>query len=566
MRTTDNQHRTWWPLAGLSLGAFMLLIDVSIVNTALPRMATSLDASFTSLQWVVDIYAVALAALLLVTGSLADLHGRRRVFVWGLVLFGLASLACGLAPDAGTLIAARAVQGAGAAAMFAANAPLISATYHGRDRGIAFGVWGAVNGAAVGCGLALGGVLTEYIDWRAIFFVNVPLTLVTLWITLRTVPESRAPRRSGARVDWAGAALFTLSAAALTYGLVRGGDAGWSDRLTIWSLAVAAAAATGFVLVEQARGTALARGTRPGPAPLLDLALLRNRSFAVLLGVALLTQAAAFTHFVYSALWVQSVLGMSPLRAGLASLPMAGTSFLVAAIFGGRLQRMRPQYPLGAGVLVTGVGALAQMLVAPGSSWTALLPGFVLIGVGVGMALTVLISAALSAVPPERSGTASGAVNTARQLGYALGIAVLGTVFASRVRETLTGRGVPEAAAEAAGSGRAREAGVPMGLVREAFATGLDRIFVICGVTALVAGVAVLLFVRGRAATEHAPHGGQGSVRGTAAGDAAAPGGGSEAAADGSGRDEAGRPVPSSAHSARSSAHSAHSSARSSAS
>ncbi|MGX9227740.1 MFS transporter [Streptomyces albus] len=223
---------SWWPLVALSLGGFMLLIDVTIVNTALPRMATALDASFSSLQWVVDVYAVALAALLLAAGSLADLHGRRRVFTSGLALFAVASLACGLAPDAGWLIAARAVQGIGAAAVFAANAPLITAVYHGRARGVAFGVWGAVNGAAAGCGLALGGLLTEYVNWRAIFFVNVPLTAVALWITYRTVPESRPPRREGARVDWAGAALFTLSAGAGTYGLVRGGDAGWSDALS----------------------------------------------------------------------------------------------------------------------------------------------------------------------------------------------------------------------------------------------------------------------------------------------------------------------------------------------
>jgi EmrB/QacA subfamily drug resistance transporter len=510
MKDTDNERGKWWPLAGLSIGAFMLLIDVTIVNTALPRMATSLGASFTSLQWVVDIYAVALAALLLVAGSLADLHGRRRVFTWGLALFGLASLACGLAPDAGTLIAARAVQGAGAAAVFAANAPLITSTYQGRDRGIAFGVWGAVNGAAAGCGLALGGVLTEYVDWRAIFFVNVPVTVLALWITFRTVSESRAPRREGARVDWAGAVLFTLCAAALTYGLVRGGDAGWSDRLSVGALVTAGLAGVGFVLVERAlgirmRGAREVRGARArgGSAPLLDLALLRNRSFAVLMGAALLTQAAAFTHFVYSALWVQSVLGMSPLRAGLAVLPMAGVAFLVASVFGGRLQRMQPQYPLGAGVLVIGAGALAQTQVAPDSSWTALLPGFVLIGVGVGMALTVLVSAALSAVPPDRAGVASGAVNTFRQLGYALGIAVLGTLFASRVREVLTGEGVPRAAADAAGGGRAREARVPMDLVREAFAAGLDRIFIVCGVTALGTGLAVLLFVRGRPATDH---------------------------------------------------------------
>lgn len=519
MEKENNRDRSWWPLTALCLGGFMLLIDVTIVNTALPRMATSLDASFTSLQWVVDVYAVALAALLLVAGSLADLHGRRRVFVTGLVLFALASLACGLAPDAGTLIAARAVQGVGAAAVFAANAPLITATYQGRDRGIAFGVWGAVNGAAAGCGLALGGVLTEYVNWRAVFFVNVPLTLIALWITFRTVPESRAPRRPGARVDRAGAVLFTLCAGTLTYGLVRGGDAGWSDPRAAGSLIVSVLAGAAFVLVERARSTARARGAAhrenasAGPEPLLDLALLRNRSFAVLMATALLTQAAAFAHFIYSALWAQSVLGMSPLEAGLAILPMAGFSFLVASLFGGRLQRLRPQYPLGLGVLVIGAGVLSQLAVAPESSWTVLLPGCVLIGVGVGMAVPVLISAALSALPPERAGIAGGAVNTFRQLGYALGVAVLGTVFAGRVREVLTGHGVPRAAAEAVGGGRAREAGVPMELVREAFAAGLDRIFLLCGAAALASGAAVLLCVRGRAATEHGSGGGSGAGR-----------------------------------------------------
>ncbi|MEW2220952.1 MFS transporter [Streptomyces sp. NPDC006990] len=515
MENENNRARSWWPLTALCLGGFMLLIDVTIVNTALPRMATSLDASFTSLQWVVDVYAVALAALLLVAGSLSDLHGRRRVFVVGMVLFALASLACGLAPDAGTLIAARAVQGVGAAAVFAANAPLITAIYQGRDRGIAFGVWGAVNGAAAGCGLALGGVLTEYVDWRAVFFVNVPLTLIALWITFRTVPESRAPRRPGARVDRAGAVLFTLCAGTLTYGLVRGGDAGWSDPRAAGSLAVSVLTGAAFVLVERARSAARAHGAQgdasAGPEPLLDLALLRNRSFAVLMATALLTQAAAFAHFIYSALWAQSVLGMSPLEAGLAILPMAGFSFLVASLFGGRLQRLRPQYPLGVGVLVIGAGVLSQLAVAPESSWTVLLPGCVLIGVGVGMAVPVLISAALSALPPERAGIASGAVNTFRQLGYALGVAVLGTVFAGRVREVLTGHGVPREAAEAAGGGRARETGVPMELVREAFAAGLDRIFLLCGAAALASGAAVLLCVRGRAAAEHGSGGGSGA-------------------------------------------------------
>lgn len=180
----------WWPLAAVALGNVLLLVDVTIVNSALPRIADGLGATLTSLQWVLDIYALALAALLMVAGSAADLLGRRRLYVAGLTLFALASLACGLAPDAGVLVAARAVQGAGAAAMFATTTPLLMATYQGRDRGVAFGVWGGVSGAAAAAGPVLGGLLTEYVDWRAIFLVNLPLTAVAVWITVRRVPES----------------------------------------------------------------------------------------------------------------------------------------------------------------------------------------------------------------------------------------------------------------------------------------------------------------------------------------------------------------------------------------
>lgn len=203
-------RRSWWPLAAITLGNFMLLIDVTIVNTALPQVARGLDASFTSLQWVMDIYALALAALLMVAGSAADLFGRRRLYLVGLAVFAISSLACGLAPDAGVLIAARAVQGLGAAAMFATNTPLLMATYSGRDRGIAFGVWGGTSGAAAAVGPVLGGVLTEYVDWRAIFLVNLPLTAIAVWITVRSIDESRGV--PGVRIDWPGAASFTVCA------------------------------------------------------------------------------------------------------------------------------------------------------------------------------------------------------------------------------------------------------------------------------------------------------------------------------------------------------------------
>ncbi|ATL84052.1 MFS transporter [Streptomyces malaysiensis subsp. malaysiensis] len=492
-------RRSWWPLAAITLGNFMLLIDVTIVNTALPQVARGLDASFTSLQWVMDIYALALAALLMVAGSAADLFGRRRLYLVGLAVFAISSLACGLAPDAGVLIAARAVQGLGAAAMFATNTPLLMATYSGRDRGIAFGVWGGTSGAAAAVGPVLGGVLTEYVDWRAIFLVNLPLTAIAVWITVRSIDESRGV--PGVRIDWPGAASFTVCAGGLTYGLMRGGEEGWADTGTVASLVVAAIALLAFAMVE--------RGKRQ---PLLDLALLRRPTFAVLMAAALLLQAAAFPYLTYAGLWLQSVLGMSPVQAGLAVTPMAGVSLVVGAAGGRLLERVAPGRTLGGGLLLVGTGALVNAaMVTPDAGWTAFAPGLALAGLGIGLAMPVLVSAALGSAPPERAGMASGAVNTFRQLGYALGIAVLGTVFATRVRDMVDDSGSVPAraagqAAEAISGGHAdaviaaappARADAARALVHESFAAGLDRICVIAGIAALAAGLLVLAVVRG---------------------------------------------------------------------
>ncbi|MFJ8675863.1 MFS transporter [Streptomyces sp. NPDC093589] len=458
----------WWPLVAITLGNFVLLVDVTIVNAALPRISDGLNASFTSLQWVMDIYALALAALLMVAGSAADLFGRRKLYVAGLALFALASLACGLAPDAGTLIAARAVQGVGAAAMFATNTPLLMAAYRGRDRGAAFGIWGGTSGAAAAVGPVLGGLLTEYVDWRAIFLVNLPLAAIAVAITLRHVQESHGDRT--ARIDWPGAASFTVCAGALTYGLMRGGEEGWTESGTLGSLAVAVLALLVFVVVE-----------RRVRQPLLDLALLRRPTFAVLMVAALLLQAAAFPYLTFVGLWTQNILGLSPVQAGLAVLPLAGTSLLVGALGGRLLQRMAPQLPVGIGLLLVGSGTLLHVaLLGDGAGWAALIPGLAVSGLGVGMAMPVLVSAALGAAPPQRAGMASGAVNTFRQLGFAFGIAVLGTVFAAALHEAGPG-----------GPGRT---------IGAAYLDGLHRITLISGLVALAAGLLVLAVVRRSAA------------------------------------------------------------------
>ncbi|MER0241601.1 MFS transporter [Streptomyces sp. HSW2009] len=448
----------WWPLVAITLGNFMLIMDVTIVNTALPPIARDLDASFTSLQWVMDIYALALAALLMAAGSAADLFGRRKLYVLGLTVFALSSLACGLAPSPGLLIAARAVQGVGAAAMFATNTPLLMATYSGRDRGVAFGVWGGTSGAAAAVGPVLGGLLTEALDWRAIFLVNLPLTVFAGWLTLRTVGESTG--RSGGRIDTAGVVLFTAFAGALTYGLIRGGEEGWSEPGTLTALIAAGLAVLAFVLVE-----------RRLQQPMFDLGLLRSPAFVVLMVAAVVLQASAFPYLTYVAMWLQSLLGMSPIEAGLAVTPLALAALLVGVVGGKLLSHLPPKVPVGVGLLLVGGGALLNAAFVDGDAdWTSLVPGLAVAGLGVGLATPVLVSAALGLVPGERAGMASGAVNTSRQFGYALGIAVLGTVFAARVRTVYT----DGTTAAEAGNGGAGSSGANGGAggVRDALASG----------------------------------------------------------------------------------------------
>ena len=323
---------------------------MTIVSVALPPMARDLHTQLDSLQWVVDAYALALAALLLVSGSLADRFGRRRLFQLGLALFAVSSLACALAPNAGFLIAARTVQGAGAAAMFATNTALLNHSYSGRDRSVAFGVWGAINGAAAAVAPVLGGLLIAAAGWRAIFLVNLPIAVVAGIMTQRVVAESRG---QASPIDWAGAASFTVSAASLTYALIHGGDSGWAAPVTLASFAVAAAALLVFVLTELRVAH-----------PLLDLSLFRRASFSMLMVVGVVMTGCAFAPFIYTQLWLQSVLGLPAIGAGLVLLPMAGVAFVVSAVAGRFLHGVAARWPLGAGLLFIGAGSLLRAFLA----------------------------------------------------------------------------------------------------------------------------------------------------------------------------------------------------------
>ncbi|MFF0745960.1 MFS transporter [Streptomyces sp. NPDC004111] len=481
--------RKWGPLTAVCLGTFMLLLDVTIVIVALPDIAGSLGASLSELQWVIDIYALALAALLLGAGAAADVTGRRRVYVAGTVLFALASLACGLATGPVMLIAVRGLQGVGGAAMFATTLSLLGASYQGRDRSVALGVWGAVSGAAAAIGPVLGGVLTQALDWRWIFLVNLPVSAAAVWMTVRYVP--RTGGRGGQRVDWAGTAAFALFAGALTLAVVRADSVGWASTTTLSTLTVAVLALVAFVVVE-----------RRAAHPLLDLRLLRRPSFAAVMVGALAFNAAAFGVLPYTSIWLQTLMGMSPVRGGLVVLPLAVASFVVAAIGGRLLHGASPRLVIGGGLVLIGGGALAQSVLAADSGWAVLVPGFVLVGIGVGLLSPALAGAALASVPARNAGMAGGAVNTFRQLGYALGVAAFGTVVTSRMADSLravTGdaRSAREAAHALAGGGAdALRGRLPDEALHAAFAAGLDGAALAAGATGILAGLAVLLFLK----------------------------------------------------------------------
>ena len=418
-------ERKWWTLIAVSVAIFMLLLDITVVNVALPDIQRSLHSSFSDLQWVVNAYALTLAAFLLTSGSIADLVGRRRVFVLGLLVFTASSAVCGLSTTPLMLNLARAVQGTGGAMMFATSLALLAQAFHGKERGTAFGVFGAVTGGAVAIGPVLGGVITSGLGWEWIFFVNVPIGAIAVFLTLTRVADSRDPNATG--VDWAGLVTFSGALFMLVYALVQGNEKGWGSTEIVTFLAGAVVLLVAFVVVEH-------RQSRP----MLDLALFRRPAFSGASIVAFTLSGSFFAMFLYLTLYIQDVLGFTPLQAGLRFLPSTLLSFVVAPIAGRLSVRMPVRLLLGSGLLLIGIGLLTMTAIDAASSWTALIPGFVLAGAGVGLVNPPLASTAVGVVPVERSGMASGINSTFRQVGIATGIAGLGAVFQHSVTSGTT--------------------------------------------------------------------------------------------------------------------------------
>jgi EmrB/QacA subfamily drug resistance transporter len=437
-------ERKWWTLIAVSVAIFMLLLDITVVNVALPAIQRAQHSSFRDLQWVVNAYSLTLAAFLLTAGALADLVGRRRVFVIGLVVFTLSSAACGLSGSPLALNLARAVQGTGGSMMFATSLALIAEAFQGRERGVAFGVFGGVIGAAVAVGPVIGGVITSGIGWEWIFFVNVPIGVGAVALTMSQVRESSDPDAAG--VDWLGLVTFSGSLFLLVFALVQGNEKGWGSSEIVAYLIASAVLIVLFVVAERSQRR-----------PMLDLTLFRRPAFAGASIVALAVSASMFAMFLYLTLYIQDVLGYSPLHAGLRFLPVTLLSFAVAPLSGRLSVRVPVRLLLGSGLVLVSGGLLAMTAITTSSGWTTLIPGFLLAGAGIGLINPPLASTAVGVVHHTRSGMASGINNTFRQVGIATGIAGLGAVFQHQVtHKTSAALGASAAGRQAIGAAHGR--------------------------------------------------------------------------------------------------------------
>jgi EmrB/QacA subfamily drug resistance transporter len=404
------------PLWAASAATAILLLDVTVVYLASPAIGTGLDASFTELQWVIDAYALTMAATLLPAGALADRLGRRVVFLAGLAIFAAGSVACATAQSAPWLDLARALQGLGAAGLFATSLALIAAAYEGHARARALGVWGAVSGVALAAGPVVGGVVVEGLGWRWIFWLNLPAAAAIALIALRSVPESR--RRDAPAVDLAGAVLFGGSLLLLVGALLQGNERGWSSPEILAALAGSVAAMAAFALRE-----------RRASEPMLEPGLFRTRIFSATAAVTVLQSVAIYPVLLFLALELQGVFGFDALEAGVRILPVTAALLVVAPIAG----RLTHRVPLGHLLAVGLAGTAGGLLLAHGAEvadgWESLLPGMVVMGLGLGVLSPALAAAIIAAVPGDSGGFASGIGNTFRQAGIALGIAVFGVVF-----------------------------------------------------------------------------------------------------------------------------------------
>jgi EmrB/QacA subfamily drug resistance transporter len=413
------ENKKWWTLAAVSVGLFMIMLDNTVVNVALPSMRRSLHLSLSDLEWVVTGYALTFAAFMLTGGKLADLLGRRLVFMGGLVVFTGASLACGLAPNGGFLIGSRVVQGLGGALMNPATLSIITATFAPRERGKAIGIWAGVSAMALAIGPLVGGLLTEHVNWNWIFFINVPIGIAGLVTVPLLIDESR-DESLHQTPDVPGLFTSGLGLFALTYAFIEANSYGWTSGRILGAFALAAVSLVVFAALELRQR-----------APMLDLALFRNRTFTGANTAMLFVGLAMFGTFFYVSLYMQNVLLYSPVEAGASFLPMTVLVILVAPNTGRLSDRFGSRWFVGGGMALLAVMLFYYSRLGAHESFWVLLPGLIIGGVGMGSTMTPITAAAMSSVPVDKAGVGSAVLNSMRQVGGSLGIAVMGAIVAS---------------------------------------------------------------------------------------------------------------------------------------
>jgi EmrB/QacA subfamily drug resistance transporter len=492
-------ERKWRVLIVVCVAVFMLLLDITVVNVALPDIQKELNTSFTDLQWVVDAYALTLAATMLNAGSLGDLLGRKRVFLVSIALFTLASALCGAAQSPLWLILARGFQGIGGAGMFAVSLAIISQEFHGRERGTAFGIWGATVGMAVAIGPLVGGALTTYVGWRWIFFVNVPIGIACVAGGIRELHESRDEEHGG--FDLWGLVTLTGGLFAFVLALLKGNDWGWSSGRVIGLFVAAAVLLGSFAAIELRQSE-----------PMFDFHLFKIPTFTGAQTTAFSISSGMFAQFLFLPLYLENVLGYSAVAAGVRFLPLSLVSFVCAPIAGRLSTRVPVRFLLSGGLALCGVALLLMWGIALDSAWTTLLPGFLVAGVGIGFVNAPLASTSVSVVEPRRAGMASGINNTFRQIGIATGIAALGAIFESHVTSYLADSGKVPAGhvhqfAKAVSSGGTQQAlqAVPASaraqaktLANSAFISGLNEILLVAAFVLFAGAVLAFVLVRQR--------------------------------------------------------------------
>ncbi len=427
-RIFAEETRKWWTLAAVAFGLFMIMLDNTVVNVALPSIQRDLGVGLSELEWIVTGYALTFASLMLIGGKVADAYGRRLVFVLGIAVFTGASLWCGLADSGGMLIAARVVQGAGAALMNPATLSIIAATFPPRERGTAIGIWAGVSALALAVGPLVGGLLTEHLSWNWIFFVNVPVGVLGIGASFVFIDESRDETHE--RLDLPGLAVSAVGLFALTYALIEANAYGWGSGRIVTAFAIAAVGLTAFWLLE-----------RHQRAPMLPLELFRNGTFTGANLVVLLVALAMFGVFFFVSLYMQNVLGYSAVQAGAAFLPMTVLIILLAPIAGRTTDRVGSRWLMTVGMALVAVQLVYFSQLGQHARYWELLPALVLGGIGMALTMTPSAAAATRSVSVDKAGVGSAVLNASRQVGGSIGIAVMGAIMAHEAG----GRRTPEA-------------------------------------------------------------------------------------------------------------------------